>query len=244
MWYSRFAKRAGLLGSGLFSGAILFSQPILLNGSLLMDINTQLLASGLRYRGTRLLQMFNGLPVPHEETVETSYPLTTLPNPAALPSRPSERLFINITVNRVCRFLSILGFGIWGGWSCLPDENRAPTSLTWVIFVVVLTDWLILQSVFSFSQLADVFVSCRIAVTAVVDCLRPSAMDWYFRSSFQAKCLYTSAENDCPPRVRISLYRVANTILVLGYLLAQVIKRQDDQFMSTINYVAGGLSIW
>jgi len=108
-----------------------------------MDDSTEPLASGLRYRGTGLLRMFNGLPVPREETLEPSYELEPLPNPAALPSRPCERLFINITVNRVCRLFSILGLGFWGGWSCLPDERRAPTSATWVAFVVFMADWLI-----------------------------------------------------------------------------------------------------
>ena len=106
-----------------------------------MDTTTEPLASGLRYRGTGVLRMFNGLPVPHEETLEPSYPLTPLPNSVALPSRPSEHLFINITVNRVCRLVSILALGLGGGWSCLPDEKRAPTSATWVLFVVVLADW-------------------------------------------------------------------------------------------------------
>jgi hypothetical protein len=107
-----------------------------------MDTTTEPLASGLRYRGTGVLRMFNGLPVPHEETLEPSesYELTP-PNSVALPSRPSEHLFINITVNRVCRLVSILALGFLGGWSCLPDEKRVPTSVTWVLFVVVLADW-------------------------------------------------------------------------------------------------------
>ena len=210
-----------------------------------MDISTEPLANGLRYRGTGLLRMFNGLPVPREETSEPSYPLTPLPNPASLPSRPSERLFINITVNRACRLLSILGLGFWGGWSCLPDEKRAPTSITWVFFVVVLTDWLILQigvQLFAASLMFSFLY--RIAVTAVVDCLRPTTMDWYFRSPLQAKCLYTSADINCPSTVKITLYRVGNTILALGYLLARVVKRQDDHFISIIEYIAGGLGIW
>jgi hypothetical protein len=94
--------------------------------------------------------MFDGLPAePHEEKpLNSSYPMTTLPlpiqNPVAPPrqsSRPSEQLFINITINRVCRLCSILGLSFWGGWSCLPDEKRVPTSATWVLFTVVLADW-------------------------------------------------------------------------------------------------------
>jgi len=108
-----------------------------------MDASTETLASSLRCWGIRILRMFNGLPVPHEETL--GRPPTPLPNPVAQPTKASERLSINITVNRVRRLFSILGLGFWGGWSCLPDEKRAPTSITWVIFVVVLTDWLILQ---------------------------------------------------------------------------------------------------
>ena len=53
--------------------------------------------------------MFNGLPAPQEETLELAYPLTPLLNPITLPSVHSERLFINITVNRVCRLFSISG---------------------------------------------------------------------------------------------------------------------------------------
>ena len=108
-----------------------------------MDTTTEPMASGLRYRGTGVLRMFNGLPVPHEETLEPSesYALTPLPSSVPLSSRPSEHLFINITVNRVCRLVSILALGFWGGWSCLPDEKRAPTSAIWVLFVVVLADW-------------------------------------------------------------------------------------------------------
>ena len=106
---------------------------------------TEPLISWLRYLWTGLFQIFNDLP--HEETLETSesYPLTQLPNPASQPrasgSIDSERLLIKITINHVRRILSILILGFGGGWSCLPDEKRAPTSITWVIFLVVLTDW-------------------------------------------------------------------------------------------------------
>ena len=80
--------------------------------------------------------MFND--VPHEETLETSES-----NPAAPPtgSIHPKRLHIDITIDRVRRIVSILILGFGGGWSCLPDEKRAPTSITWVIFLVVLTDW-------------------------------------------------------------------------------------------------------
>ena len=67
------------------------------------------LASGLRYQRPGVLLMFNGLPAPQEQTLELAYPLTPLLNPITLPSVHSERLFINITVNRVCRLFSILG---------------------------------------------------------------------------------------------------------------------------------------
>lgn len=106
-----------------------------------MDTTSEPLASGLRYRGTGVLRIFNGLPVPHEETLEPSYALRPLPIPVVEPSRPSERLFINITVNRVCRLVSILALGFWGGWSCLPDEKRVPTSAAWVLFLVIMADW-------------------------------------------------------------------------------------------------------
>jgi len=78
-------------------------------------------------------------------------------------------------------------------------------------------------------------------MSVVLDCLRPTAMEWYFRSPLQAKCLYASADN-CA--VKITLYRLANTLLALGYLLARIIKRQDNHFICDIEYIAGGLGIW
>jgi len=92
--------------------------------------------------------------------------------------------------------------------------------------------------------LTDGFVSRRTAVSAVLDCLWPTAMNWYFRAPLRAKLLYTSADNNPPSPVKITLYRVGNTLLALGYLLARVIRRQDDQFISNVEYVAGGLAIW
>ena len=208
------------------------------------DAIAEPLASGLRYRRPGVLRMFNGLPAPQEETLEPSYALTPLPNPITLPSVQSERLFINITVNRVCRLFSILGLGFGGGWSCFPDEKRVPTSITWVIFIVILTDWLIYTSSFrSWHRLMFRSISSRIAVTALLDCLWPTAMNWYFRSPLRAKFLYTSSNNP-PAPVKISLYRLGTTFVVLGYLLARVIKREDDQFMSIIEYIAGGLGVW
>jgi len=69
-------------------------------------------------------------------------------------------------------------------------------------------------------------------------------MHWYFRSALRAKFLYSSAENNPPSSVKITLYRLGNTLLAIGYLLARVIKRQDDQFISDVEYIAGGLGIW
>jgi hypothetical protein len=68
-------------------------------------------------------------------------------------------------------------------------------------------------------------------------------MDWYFRYPFRAKFLYTNASSGVLFPMRVTLYRLGNTILALGYLLARAIKRQDDRFISTIELIAGGLGL-
>ena len=68
-------------------------------------------------------------------------------------------------------------------------------------------------------------------------------MNWYFRSPLRAKFLYTSSNNP-PAPVKITLYRLSTTFVVLGYLLARVIKCEDNRFMSIIEYIAGGLGVW
>jgi len=212
-----------------------------------MDAITEPLASGLRYRRPGILRMFNGLPAPQEETLEPLYPLTPLLNPITLPKQPnihSEWLFINITVNRIGRLFSILGLGFGGGWSCFPDEKRVPTLITWVTFIVILTDWSICASASSFSHML-IFHSmlCRIAVTALLDCLWPTVMNWYFRSPLRAKFLCTSSNNP-PTPVKITLYRLGTTFVVLGYVIAREIKHEDNRFMSIVDYIAGGLGVW
>jgi hypothetical protein len=210
------------------------------------DVVTETLASGLQRRrpGTRILQIFNGLPDPQEETLDSSHQPTPLPNPVA--SIPSERLSIKITINRVCRIFSILGLGFGGGWSCIPDEARAPTSTIWVIFIVILVDWLICSHRSAFLHPAEVVVFfCRISVTSVLDCLYPKAMDWYFRYTFKHRLLYASVDRDnspfCP--VRITLYRLFNIFLALGYLLVRVIKSQDQGFLSKVEFIFGGFGV-
>ena len=113
-----------------------------------------------------------------------------------------------------------------------------------MIFIVILTDWLICMSAFIFwHPLMLRFYLCRIAVTVLLDCLWPTAMNWYFRSPLRAKFLYTSS-NNLPAPVKITLYRLGTTFVVLGYLLARVIKCEDNRFMSIIEYIAGGLGVW
>jgi hypothetical protein len=177
--------------------------------------------------------------VPQEET--------PLPNPITQRNVHPEQLFIEITFHRVRRFLSILGLGFGGGWSCFPDEKRVPTSTTWVIFIVILTDWLICMSLLSLLHplMLRVFsFRYRIAVTAVLDCLWPTGMDWYFRWPLRAKFLYTTSSKNPPAPVKISLYRLGTTFVMFGYLLARVIKREDDRFKSITELIAGGLGIW
>ena len=81
-------------------------------------------------------------------------------------------------------------------------------------------------------------------MTAVLDCLWPTGMDWYFRSPLRAKFLYTTSSKNPPAPVKISLYRLGTTFVMFGYLLARVIKREDDRFMSITELIAGGLGIW
>ena len=69
-------------------------------------------------------------------------------------------------------------------------------------------------------------------------------MDWYFRSPLRAKFLYTSADNNPPSLPKITLYRVGNTLLALGFLLARAVKRHDEQFLSNVEFIAGALAIW
>jgi len=88
----------------------------------------------------------------HPSTVTIPQEGTPLPNPITQPSIPPE-IFIKITIHHVRRLATLLGLGFWGGWSCFPDEKRVPTSITWVIFIVILTDWSICTSLLSFSQL-------------------------------------------------------------------------------------------
>ena len=84
----------------------------------------------------------------------------------------------------------------------------------------------------------------RISVTTVLHSLWPTSMDWYFRTPLRAKFLYTSADNNPPSLVKITLYRVCNTLLALGFLIARAVKRHDAQFLSTVENIAGVLAIW
>lgn len=74
------------------------------------------------------------------DLVHNIIPLRPLHGAQALPNVPPEELFIEITVNRICRLIVILWLGFWGGWSLIPDETRVPTTKAWVLFIVIITN--------------------------------------------------------------------------------------------------------
>ena len=97
-------------------------------------------------------------------------------------------------------------------------------------------------------QPADSFVLCRIAVAAVLDCLWPAAMKWYFDTPRLTKFLRvritTSANNNSSsPAMKTSLFRIVSTIVVIVYLLTQAIDHKDVQFMYTLQNISGGLGV-
>lgn len=60
----------------------------------------------------------------------------------APPHTPAhQRLIIDLTVNRICRIMTILVLGFWGGWSPMPAEPKVPVSATWVTYICITTDW-------------------------------------------------------------------------------------------------------
>ena len=60
------------------------------------------------------------------------------PSPTA-PIR--QRPVVNLTVNRICRIITIMVLGFWGGWSPMPTESKTPVSATWVTYICIITDW-------------------------------------------------------------------------------------------------------
>jgi hypothetical protein len=52
-----------------------------------------------------------------------------------------QRLIVDLTVNRICRIITILVLGFWGGWSTMPAEPKVPVSATWVTYICITTDW-------------------------------------------------------------------------------------------------------
>ena len=52
-----------------------------------------------------------------------------------------QRPVVNLTVNRICRIITIMVLGFWGGWSPIPAEPKVPVSATWVTYICIITDW-------------------------------------------------------------------------------------------------------
>ncbi|KAG6826619.1 hypothetical protein H0H92_015131 [Tricholoma furcatifolium] len=185
--------------------------------------NTEPVVSGLRRR-RRIFQAFDGLPVSQEDTSEEHFEMTPMPSPAVQSGTavPKEQLFVHITINRVCRIGVILGLGCWSGWSLIPDEKRVPTSTTWVTFIVIMTDWIV--------------------VTTVLDCLWPSTMKWYFRAP-RAKFLCARRKN-YPLTIDITLFSLMSVFVALGLVLLRYFKRQDNEFLAKVELITGVLGIW
>jgi len=52
-----------------------------------------------------------------------------------------QRLIIDFTINRICRIITIMVLGFWGGWSPIPAEPKVPISVAWVTYICIITDW-------------------------------------------------------------------------------------------------------
>lgn len=112
-----------------------------------------------------LIHSFQGLPRPEalrrrrvatgdtEPEIGSNLPLGPL-NDAGLPSQvdetslthttaqaPGSQLIIELTVNRICRIITIMVLGFWGGWSLMPEETKVPLSPAWVAYICIVTDW-------------------------------------------------------------------------------------------------------
>lgn len=60
----------------------------------------------------------------------------------ASPHTPAQQmLIVDLTVNRICRVITIMVLGFWGGWSSMPAEPNVPVSATWVTYICIVTDW-------------------------------------------------------------------------------------------------------
>ena len=117
----------------------------------------------------RLIRAFEGLPAqPNEATLrrrrnaasdpETTatppIPLQDMSDDAAQPTPDDDdddeharlahaqtHLIVILTVNRVCRIITIMALGFWEGWSVMPAEAKSPASITWVTYICIITDW-------------------------------------------------------------------------------------------------------
>ncbi|KDR76650.1 hypothetical protein GALMADRAFT_1328519 [Galerina marginata CBS 339.88] len=102
-----------------------------------------------------LIRSFEGLPAqPIEEQLprrrnatadpetSTAIPLqqlnvvepTSHEEAAARLARAQKELIVILTVNRLCRIITIVVLGLWGGWSIMPAETKAPAipeSMDW-----------------------------------------------------------------------------------------------------------------
>lgn len=104
------------------------------------------------------IRAFEGLPAqPHEELrrrrnvasdpeTTPSIPLQDMNHNAAEPTPNDDddharQLIVILTVNRVCRIITIMALGFWEGWSIMPAEAKSPASITWVTYICIITDW-------------------------------------------------------------------------------------------------------
>ncbi|KAF9486208.1 hypothetical protein BDN70DRAFT_926911 [Pholiota conissans] len=130
-----------------------------------------------------------------------------------------QRLSVILTVNRVCRVITITILGLWGGWSIMPAETKAPASAAWVAYICVITDWVVLST--------------------VLDCTFPKSMDWYFRKWPEWRFL---ARENIPP-VSLAGYSILNISVGLG-ITAFKYAQQNDQLVLTRTDVVNGSIIF
>ncbi|KJA17718.1 hypothetical protein HYPSUDRAFT_46050 [Hypholoma sublateritium FD-334 SS-4] len=195
----------------------------------------------------RFIQGFEGLPAqPHEETLRrrrpnaASDPETTpsIPlqdmNDAAEPtsldseddsdeasrlSHAQQHLIVILTVNRVCRIITIIALGFWEGWSIMPAETKSPASVIWVTYICIITDWVVLST--------------------ALDCTFPKSMNWYFRR--WPEWSFLEVEN--MPRVTVTGYSILNTMIGLGIAIFEYVLQSNQPIINRTNVIYGSIVV-
>ncbi|EAU89059.2 hypothetical protein CC1G_11899 [Coprinopsis cinerea okayama7 len=137
---------------------------------------------------------------------------------------PRCPLTLEITANKVARWISIIVLGSLGGWSLFPSEDRIPTSMRWVLCVAFLVN--------------------SVVCMASLDTLYPPAVSWYFRKSLNRSRLLkgggsTAGADPDPILVKLRGYEIVNAGLVLVYLAFKYWKREDNTALAWVDIAHG-----